>query len=589
MSSLLSSVDPALQATPTAPTASLILRDFRERLVALSDDPNFAATATDYWRGRAKLLAELAKEQPLENFLSWTNDVDHEDARFYDPWYDALRASPEWSSRWERLSRRAAWGLSHVYSRDEGTSPVVFQHAYNVMRYEAAAGERFLDGVEVVVEVGGGYGNFARMLREDGFAGPHVILDLPHIREFQRAFLQLCGVKVTTDVELVDGVTLLIEKDIPALLDAVKGKRVAFVATWSLSETPLELRAKLFPALHASCVRYLIASQWPVHRIDEGTAFEVDNEKYFTSFIADASCKFSIEKLDEWAERYLFGFSQRDANEVQANGVLTSSVQAPIPMFRMLEIETRSTCNRRCAACIRNSHPDREAVRSWFEENELSLDTIYRVLSQVREMGCTIVALQHYNEPLEDKRLATIAAMARSIGFESIWAATNADLMTPARAAELDGKFDQLDVALYPTSEHPYKRLRDPKIVGPERQHAREAWLRMLFHKTRLNIVLTPHVASHFSPIHPVAELTARYASHPCHEPTSRMIVNHRGDMLMCCQDVIGHFELGSVHETAVDKLWYSEKHQSFVRTLSKSGGRSVHPHCLSCPQFVQR
>jgi radical SAM protein with 4Fe4S-binding SPASM domain len=561
--------------------AMTILGEFRERLIALGDDPDFAATATDYWRGRAKLLAQLAREQPVENFLSWTNDVDHEDARFYDPWYDALRASPEWSSRWERLSRRVPWGASHVYSRDEGTSPVVFQHAYNVMRYEAAAGERFLDGVEVVVEVGGGYGNFARMLREDGFAGPHVILDLPHIREFQRAFLLLCGIKVTTDVELVDGVALLIEKDIPALLEAVKGKRVAFVATWSLSETPLELRAKLFPALHTSCVRYLIASQWPVHRIDEGTTFEVNNEKYFTDFIGDSPCKFSIETLDEWAERYLFGFSQRADR--------ASSVQVPIPMFGMLEIETRSTCNRRCAACIRNSHPDREAIRSWFEENELSLDAIYRVMCQVREMGCRTVALQHYNEPLEDKRLAHIAAMARSIGFESILAATNADLMTPERATELDGKFDRLDVALYPTSQHPYKRLSNPEMVGPEEHQAREAWLRSLFHRTRLNVVLTPHVPSHFSPIHPVAELAARYASHPCHEPTSRMIVNHRGDMLMCCQDVIGHFGLGSVHDTSVDKLWYSERHQSFVRALSKDGGRSVHPHCLSCPQFVQR
>jgi radical SAM protein with 4Fe4S-binding SPASM domain len=257
-----------------------------------------------------------------------------------------------------------------------------------------------------------------------------------------------------------------------------------------------------------------------------------------------------------------------------------------IPMFTALEIETRSTCNRRCAACIRNSHPDREAIRSWFEEHELSLDAIYRVLCQVRKMGCRTVTLQHYNEPLEDKRLAHIASMARSIGFNHITIATNGDYITPELAAELDGKFDRLDVALYPTAEYPYKKLSGSG-AGPDDRHQREAWLKAQFHRTKLNIMITDHVASHFSPLHPeVEELAAKYASYPCYEPTIRMIVNHRGDMLMCCQDVIGHFELGSVHDASVEQLWYSKRHQAFVRALRKDGGRSAHPHCLSCPQY---
>lgn len=261
---------------------------------------------------------------------------------------------------------------------------------------------------------------------------------------------------------------------------------------------------------------------------------------------------------------------------------------APIPVFLMLEIETRSTCNRRCAACIRNSHPDRGAVQSWFEERELPLETIYRVLLQVREMGCRFVGLQHYNEPLEDKRLATIAMVARGMGFNFICAATNADHMTPDLAAKLDGKFDQLDIALYPTDQYPFKRVSSSG-AGPDEPQERADWLRTLFHKTKLNIMLAGHVASHFSPSHPTAELAAQYAGCPCHEPTVRMIVNHRGDMLLCCQDVVGHFDLGSVHDTSVRDLWYSKRHQSFVRALSKGGGRAVHSHCRTCPQYWPR
>lgn len=212
-------------------------------------------------------------------------------------------------------------------------------------------------------------------------------------------------------------------------------------------------------------------------------------------------------------------------------------------------------------------------------------------MAQARSLGCETVVLSHYNEPLEDERLADIALIAGSYGFPRIWAATNMDLMTPDRAAELDGKFHTLFVALYPTAEFPYKRLT-PLLAGPEGVPERAAWLHSLFHKTHLDIRAPEadggmHIPSHFSPVHPVEELAAKYSSYPCHEPVNRMIVNHKGDMLMCCQDVVGHFTLGNVHDASVKELWYSERHQAFVHALSKPGGRSVHTHCVSCPQLV--
>jgi radical SAM protein with 4Fe4S-binding SPASM domain len=264
--------------------------------------------------------------------------------------------------------------------------------------------------------------------------------------------------------------------------------------------------------------------------------------------------------------------------------VVAEATIEPIPMFLMLEIETRSTCNRRCAACIRNAHPDRKAVQSWFEEHDLPLDVIFRVMLQVREMGCGAVGLQHYNEPLEDKRLPHIAAMAKGLGFASITLATNGDYMTPELAAELDDKFTQLDIAIYPTSQYPYKQL-DGSGQGPTDATERESWLRSLFRQTKLNITRTLHCASHFSPLHPVEELAAQFAHLPCYEPIVRMIVNHRGDMLLCCQDVTGNFELGNVHEASVAELWNSDRHRAFVQALDKDGGRAVHPHCLACPQ----
>lgn len=180
------------------------------------------------------------------------------------------------------------------------------------------------------------------------------------------------------------------------------------------------------------------------------------------------------------------------------------------------------------------------------------------------------VCLQHYNEPLQDERLASFGRAAKEMGFSYVFTCTNADFMNEERAAELDGTFDELLIALY---------MKEPV------KSKREAWLRTLFHKTRLTFTGGGFIPTHYSPVFPVKVLAAQHESRPCSEPLRRMIVNHRGDMLMCCDDMVGHFSLGNVHEKSLEELWYSERHQQLVLALQHPGGRTAHPHCLSCPR----
>jgi len=63
------------------------------------------------------------------------------------------------------------------------------------------------------------------------------------------------------------------------------------------------------------------------------------------------------------------------------------------------------------------------------------------------------------------------------------------------------------------------------------------------------------------------------------------MIVNHKGQQLLCCDDLIGNFNLGTIYEKSIEELWYSNTHQNYVLELLKSGGRKIHSHCLSCPR----
>ena len=293
-----------------------ILETFKLRLIALGTDPTVTSTATPYWMTRAKTLAQLAKTMDPRDFLRWTNDLDHVENESFYLFYDLLRAHPEWS-RWQKLTRIEGWGNPHEFSRDLGTAPVPMQHAYTLMAYERATGCKLTDDIDVVVEFGGGYGNFARMLRADGFRGRHIIIDLPHTREFQDAFLRLSGVPVYRGgLDYPDAVNLCVESYIPQILELAHGKRVAFVAMWSLSEAPLELRAKLFPALHASCTKYLIQSQWPHHVMEP----EISNADYFTAFMKESGKKFSDRWIDVdpgflWPARNLFAPSPTEVHD----------------------------------------------------------------------------------------------------------------------------------------------------------------------------------------------------------------------------------------------------------------------------------
>jgi hypothetical protein len=250
----------------------------------------------------------------------------------------------------------------------------------------------------------------------------------------------------------------------------------------------------------------------------------------------------------------------------------TTICRGQIPMFRILEIETKSTCNRTCSTCIRNSHSNRELLRSWFEPNEMPLSVISQIISQAKVLGYTgAVCLSHYNEPLLDSRLPQIAAMVRhDLRATELFFHSNGDMLTKEMAEQLDGIVTRIAFSLY--MDEPLKSQR-------------EAWIRGLFKQTKVDMTGGSHFATHFSPLFPVSELAMSHRDRPCQETLARLILNHRGQMLMCCEDVIGNFDLGHFPERSLTELWWSEHHQSAVWTIGQSGGRRQFDYCETCPR----
>lgn len=239
---------------------------------------------------------------------------------------------------------------------------------------------------------------------------------------------------------------------------------------------------------------------------------------------------------------------------------------------RYLDFETISTCNRVCPTCIRNSHPNREAVASWFEPHLLDEAVVYAALDQAAAWNFRGgVCLSHYNEPLMDERIPAIAARVRAYNlFSPIFLNTNGDFITEDLAASLDGVLDRIIITLY--MDEPVKSKR-------------AAWLQGLFRTTDAQVLtMSEHIPTHFSPKFPVEDLAKRYRGAACHEPAIRIIINHRSQYLLCCEDVIGNFDLGTFPEKSLEEHW-NGRHSAIQAMLGQPGGRSWHNYCLTCPR----
>ena len=245
-----------------------------------------------------------------------------------------------------------------------------------------------------------------------------------------------------------------------------------------------------------------------------------------------------------------------------------------IPLFKQANFETCSTCNRVCPTCIRNSHPDRQALQSWFEPEYLPIKAIKDVLEQCIDLGFIgSVCLSHYNEPLMDERISDISRMVRSYDqFSKVYFHSNGDLLNEDLASDLDGALDEIIFTLY---------MNDPV------KSKRAEWIKSLFKKTKVDIIVdSKHIATHFSPAYDVKALAEQYKNNPCtSEPQQHLIINHRGEYLLCCEDVIGNYDLGTIFQTSVEDYWFGDKHIGIVTDLMGAGGRLKYEYCATCPR----
>ena len=132
-------------------------------------------------RRQAELREKLLGENPAA-FLTWP--MVHEALFVGDaPWVaHELEALQEngWN-RWQKGVKEAKFGKPTYLKAEGSTSGNMVHQAYILKQWEDAAGGQ-VEKLTTVFEFGGGYGAMARLCKQLGFKGVHVIVDLPEFR-----------------------------------------------------------------------------------------------------------------------------------------------------------------------------------------------------------------------------------------------------------------------------------------------------------------------------------------------------------------------------------------------------------------------
>jgi hypothetical protein len=235
------------------------------------------------WNEARDELRSLIKLRDPRDFLTW--DVIRRMGVFvnHSNYLDELRsleADPLWEKRWRPALREDQCGRPEPFFKYRKSSATLIHHAYHVQQFEKLVGV-LVEDYNWIVELGGGYGSLCRFIHRLGFQGQYLIFDLPEFSCLQRYFLSCVGIPVEAvmPAAMPAGVKLVSSLDLLSKQIREKGLPSLFIATWSLSETPIAFRRR-FMALVGEFDAYLIGYQ-----ACYGTgSHAVDNRAFFSEW-----------------------------------------------------------------------------------------------------------------------------------------------------------------------------------------------------------------------------------------------------------------------------------------------------------------
>jgi radical SAM protein with 4Fe4S-binding SPASM domain len=236
-------------------------------------------------------------------------------------------------------------------------------------------------------------------------------------------------------------------------------------------------------------------------------------------------------------------------------------------LFQAILVETLNACSRTCWFCKFGQERQDDAV------SRMDWPTIRRILENLKDLQYSgRISWYNTNEPLLDRRMPEILRMTREScprAFVSL--ATNGDLLDETMYRDLkQSGLDAIGVSIYDDATfEKARRLADRQMVLID---TRTAGVGSLENRGGLIRQDVPEFERD----------RRRYRNRSCVRPSTMMVVNPLGQVVLCCADMYGDVVMGDVKTHALEEIWHNERF-SFYRHALNEEGRGNLPLCSRC------
>jgi putative sugar O-methyltransferase len=215
---------------------------------------------TSSWENNRREIRRAILEDNISDFINW--DVIQKTMFFVAPKVEYLEVMK--NQNLAKAIKESTLGNPMPYFLDSSTSGNLIHHAYSIAQLFKVCDLTEFDNV---IEFGGGYGSMCRLFKNMNYQGEYTIFDLPEFSALQKFYLSSINEDYIKNVVFTGDMGLLNNK-INSL----------FIATWSFSEMPIDLREKLLKNLNFNyCV---IAFQSEFDGINNIEYFENFKSRY---------------------------------------------------------------------------------------------------------------------------------------------------------------------------------------------------------------------------------------------------------------------------------------------------------------------
>jgi radical SAM protein with 4Fe4S-binding SPASM domain len=212
-------------------------------------------------------------------------------------------------------------------------------------------------------------------------------------------------------------------------------------------------------------------------------------------------------------------------------------------MFYEVEVETITECNLRCAYCP-NTKSDRgqSANRHYLSENLFKkiVDELSGIKTPLGRFSPHM-----YGEPLLDERLVDLMRYAhKRLPKTTLSIFTNGFYLT----IELYNKLVSAGVKEFVISQHTSRMLNNVSEVIEYNRTAND--------NVHINYRGQLEKATLSNRGGLVTIGNAPSDKQPCRTPSRKLVVNYKGDVLLCCDDYFGKHTFGNIGDENIIDIW---------------------------------